>query len=142
MAFGVDFLIYMKTGEDEYTKIAGQRGGNFTRERETIDASSKDNYGWEDNEYGMASWSIEGDGVLVESDEAYLALEDAFHNRTDLYVRFQTAAGNKYEGRAIVTDLSIDAPHDDLATYSLTLQGRGAYEKIDGDDSGNGGVEG
>lgn len=141
MAFGVDFLIYMKTGVDEYTKIAGQRGGTFNRERETIDASSKDNYGWADNEYGMASWSIEGDGVLVESDEAYLALEAAFHDRTDLLVRFQTAAGNKYEGSAIVTNLSIEAPHDDLATYSLTLEGKGAYEKIS-DDGGNGGVEG
>ncbi len=139
MAFGVDFLIYMQTATGEYTKIAGQRGGTFTRERETIDASSKDNYGWQDSEYGMASWSIEGDGVLVEDDEAYLALEEAFHNRTDLLVRFQTASGVQYEGKAIVTDLSIDAPHDDLATYSLTLQGRGAYEKINGN---GGGVEG
>lgn len=134
MALGVDFLLYVNTGTADtpnYIKVAGQRGATLTRENETIDASSKDNAGWSDDEYGMSTWTIEGEGVIVEDDQAFRALEEAFMNRLTLLARFQTAAGNKYEGQALVTNLTLEAPYDDMATYSLTLQGKGAYTKLE-----------
>jgi TP901-1 family phage major tail protein len=132
MARGVNFLIYINTGTAEtpvYTKVAGQRGGTLNREYETIDVTSKDNFGWSDEEYGVASWSIEADGLLVEDDAGYAALETAFEGAEYVMVRFETQAGNKYEGSAIISDFSIEAPFDDTATYSLTLNGKGAYTK-------------
>jgi TP901-1 family phage major tail protein len=133
MARGVNFLIFVNTGTDVapvWTKVAGQRGGSLTREYDTIDVTSKDNFGWSDEEYGVASWSIEADGLLVENDAGFLALEDAFEDAKYVKVRFQTQAGNKYEGLAIISDFSIEAPYDDTATYSLTLNGKGAYTKV------------
>lgn len=134
MARGVNFLLYVNTGTDEtpvWTKVAGQKGGTLNREYDTIDITSKDNFGWSDEEYGVASWSIEADGLLVEDDAGFLALEDAFETAQYVMVRFQTQAGNKYEGSAIISDFSIEAPFDDTATYSLTLNGKGAYTKVD-----------
>lgn len=132
MSRGVNFLIYVNTGTAElptYTKVAGQRGGTLNREYETIDVTSKDNSGWSDEEYGNASWSIEADGLLVEDDAGYLALESAFEGAEYVMVRFETAGGNQYEGTAIISDFSVEAPYDDTATYSLTLNGKGAYTK-------------
>ncbi|MFU8688479.1 phage major tail protein, TP901-1 family [Rossellomorea sp. FS2] len=131
-ARGVNFLLFVNTGTAEapiYTKVAGQKGGTFNRSTDTIDLTSKDNYGWQDEDYGIASWSIEADGLLVEDDLGYQALEDAFENKEIVLVRWQTAAGTKYEGDAIITDFSSEAPYDDQATYSVTLNGKGKYEK-------------
>ena len=131
-ARGVNFLLFVNTGTEEspiYTKVAGQKGGTFNRSTDTIDLTSKDNYGWQDEDYGIASWSIEADGLLVEDDLGYQALEDAFENKEIVLVRWQTAAGTKYEGDAIITDFSSEAPYDDQATYSVTLNGKGKYEK-------------
>jgi TP901-1 family phage major tail protein len=132
MARGVNFLLYVNTGTVElpaYTKVAGQRGGTFNRSSDTLDLTSKDNAGWQDEDYGTASWSIEADGLLVESDAGYAALEDAFDGKEFVLVRWETAAGNKYEGSAIITDFSTEAPYDDSATYSITLNGKGQYTK-------------
>lgn len=132
MARGVNFLLFVNTGSDAtpiWTRVAGQKGGTLTREYDTIDVTSKDNMGWQDEEYGNASWSIEADGLLVEDDEGFLALEAAFEGAEYVKVRFQTAGGNNYEGSAIISDFSVEAPYDDSATYSLTLNGKGAYTK-------------
>jgi TP901-1 family phage major tail protein len=132
MARGVNFLLYTNTGTEElpvYTKVAGQRGGTFSRSSDTIDITSKDNYGWMDEDYGIASWSIEADGLLVEDDAGYMALENAFDNKQTVLVRWETAGGNQYEGDAIITDFSNEAPYDDSATYSITLNGKGQYTK-------------
>lgn len=133
MASGVNFLVYVNTGTVDlpvYTKVAGQRGGTFNRDASTLDLTSKDSNGWDDVDYSNSSWSIEADGLLVESDTGYLELEDAFMNKATVMVRFETAAGAKYEGTAIITSFPVEAPYDDNATYSVTLQGKGAPTKV------------
>ncbi|WP_158738626.1 phage major tail protein, TP901-1 family [Alteribacillus sp. YIM 98480] len=131
---GVDFLINVNTGDEStpaYEPIAAQRGGTFTRGYDTIDMTSKDNSGWADSDYGNGNWSISGDGVLQESDPAFEALDTAFLNAEVILVQFEFPNGKKYEGKAVITDLSIEAPHDDVATYSIELTGKGQYEEVD-----------
>lgn len=137
MAKGVNFLILAQTGEDPgppivpiYTKIAGQRGGTLNRSRDTIDNTSKDSEGWVEKDYSLGEWSIEGDGLLVEDDTAYMALEDAFMNETILKAQWKTGAGHMYEGDVIVTDFPMEGPYDAEATYSVTLEGTGKPTKI------------
>ncbi|MED4586672.1 phage major tail protein, TP901-1 family [Brevibacillus choshinensis] len=132
MARGVDFLIFVNTGTEGspvWTKVAGQRGATLNREAETLDMTSKDNSGWADADYGNLSWGIDGDGLLVENDAGYLALENAFMSKQPVKVRLQTAASNKYEGSAIITSFPIEAPYDDNAAYNVTLTGKGALTK-------------
>jgi TP901-1 family phage major tail protein len=129
---GVKFLVYVNTGTPElpvYTKVAGQRGATLNRSAETVDTTSKDSNNWRENEYGIREWSIDFDGLLIESDAAYLELEDAYMNQTKLMVRFETAAGNKYEGTALLTDFPVEGPYDGESTYSGTLMGDGAPVK-------------
>ena len=130
---GIDFLIYINTGTVDsptWTKVAGQRGGTFNLSSDEIDLSSKDNYGFSDRDYGTQEWSIDGDGVFIEGDNSHDAILDAFLARQPLLVRWTFPSGKSYEGRAIITDFPIEAPYDDVATYSLTLMGKGPFREV------------
>jgi TP901-1 family phage major tail protein len=133
MARGVNFLVKVNTGDDvtpNFVAVLGQRGGTFSRGYDTIDLTSKDNSGWADADYGNGNWSISADGTLQENDPAFEALDAAFINAEAVEVQFEFESGKAYEGFAIITDFSIEAPHDDVATYSLELTGKGQYTEI------------
>lgn len=107
--------------------LAGQRNATLNRSAESIDATSKDTAGfWKESVAGFKEWSIEADGAFVESDVAYGLLETAFLNSENVNVYLELPSGTKYKGNATITDFSLEAPYDDLVTYSLSLQGSGA----------------
>jgi len=130
---GVNFLVYVRTSidPDVWTRVAGQRGGTLNRARDVIDVTSKDSEGWIQNEYSFGNWGIDADGLVIEDDAGFLALEDALQNKEKVMVRFETNAGHQYEGMALVTDFPVDAPYDAEATYTVTLEGDGEPQKID-----------
>tara|TARA_Y100001973_G_C5208730_1_gene343668 strand:- start:6584 stop:7018 length:435 start_codon:yes stop_codon:yes gene_type:complete len=57
-------------------------------------------------------------------------LMTALNNRTLIDVEFNEATPNsgdfKYTGKAYITSCSLNAPNEDAATYSISLQGSGA----------------
>lgn len=132
---GLDFLVLVNTGTSSapsFKPIAAQRGATLNRSAETLDITSKATEGWKESLAGLKEWSIDADGLLVESDEGFKALEDAFMDSEKIKIQLQTASGNKYEGDAIITDFPIEAPYDDVATYSLSFTGAGKLAKIAG----------
>lgn len=129
---GIDFLVHVNTGTDilpVYTKVGGQRGATLNRSAETLETTSKDSAGFKEFESAFKEWSIEADGLLVEADEGFKALEEAFMGSKKVKVQVATTSGSKYEGLAIITDLPLEMPYDDMATYSVTLQGSGTLTK-------------
>ncbi|MCP8970572.1 phage major tail protein, TP901-1 family [Ectobacillus ponti] len=133
MARGLDFIIKVNTGtiaSPTWTTVAAQRGGTLKRDADTLDLTTKDSAGWQELDYGLRSWGIEADGLLVENDAGYLALENAYMTRTKVQVFAQTAAGSKYQGMAVLKSFPIEMPYDDSATYKVTFEGSGALQKI------------
>lgn len=129
---GIDFVINVNTGTDAapvWTKVGGQRGASLSRSSDTFDATNKDSLGWKEFEAGFKEWSIEADGLVLTTDIGYVALETAYTSGAKVKVQIIDANGADYTGSAIVTDLPIDMPYDDLVTYSCTLQGTGALTK-------------
>ncbi|MBH0159884.1 phage tail tube protein [Fictibacillus sp. 26RED30] len=123
---GIDFIVSVNTGTDAvpvWTKVGGQRGATLNRSADTLDSTSKDSNGWKENEYSFKEWGIESEGLLLDSDVGYSELEDAFMNAVKVKIQMVTASGKKYEGMSLVTDFPIEAPYDDLATYSVTFTG-------------------
>lgn len=123
---GMKVKLYIK---DEVTGkvLAGQKSATLNRSAETIDATSKDSEGnWKESMPGFKEWSIDADGAFVESDEAYAILEDAFINGENVKVYLEFPSGRKYTGVSTITDFPIEAPYDDIVSYSLSLQGSGA----------------
>ena len=79
----------------------------------------------------IATWSISCDGLITLDGYGYLFLLQQQQNRTTILVKF--VIDNGVDGLVIISgncnlsSLSINAPYKDIATYSVSLQGSGAY---------------
>lgn len=128
---GKGVLIKVNTGTNEnpvYTTVAGQKGATLNQSRETLEATTKDN-DYKEFLAGYGEWSIEAEGLLQLEDEGFSKLEEAFNSGELVQVQFAMPSGDIYEGMAVITDLPIEAPYDDLVSYSCTLQGSGQLVK-------------
>lgn len=129
---GLDVLIKVNVGTadtPEYIAVGAQRGASMSRSAETLDKTSKDSDGWQESLAGLKSWTISTDGLLILDDEGYEALEDAYMMSENVLVQFSTKSGTMYEGEAIITTIDLDAPYDDLTSYTAEFQGAGELKK-------------
>lgn len=121
---GNELLIYV-----DGTAVAYTKGGTLNINNDMLDATSKNSAGWKDSLPGLRSWTIEGDGLYVY-DSAY-GVSDLYaliNNKTQVSLKFTTAvSGDKYyTGNAYLTSLSLEAPNEDLSTFSFSFEGDGA----------------
>lgn len=129
---GLDVLIKVNVGtaeSPEYIAVGAQRGASLSRSAETLDKTSKDSDGWQESLAGLKSWSISTDGLLILDDEGYEALENAYMMSENVLIQFSTKSGAMFEGDAIITAIDLDAPYDDLISYTAEFQGSGALAK-------------
>jgi len=126
---GIDIVLEVEDSAGEMIQVGGQRGATLNREGETLEATSKDTNGWRDYKPGFKEWSVDCDGVVIVDDEGYNYLEEAFHNDSPVQATVAMPSGTVYTGDTIVTSFPLEMPYDDLATYTLTLQGAGELKK-------------
>lgn len=134
---GMDILLKVNAGTKEipnYVAIAGQKGATLNRSRDTIDTTCKDSAGgWKTSISGMGEWSIDTNGILIDGDENFAKLEQAFLNREVILVQMvNSKTGKGYEGDVVITDFPLDAPYDDAMTYTLKLAGAGELKAVSG----------
>ena len=111
--------------------VGGQRGATLNQTTETMETTSKTSDGWRTYVPSFKEWSIDADGVLIASDEAFEALKTAYNNGEPVQVKLVDTDGAGYEGNCIIGEFPIEFPYDDLATYSVTLQGTGELVNIE-----------
>lgn len=124
---GNELLVYV-----DGTAVAYTKGGALNINNDMLDATSKDSDGWKDTLPGLRSWTIEGDG-LYNFDAAF-GVSDLFaliNNKTQVSLKFTTnESGDKYyTGNAYLTSLSVEAPNEDLTTFSFSFEGDGALSE-------------
>jgi predicted secreted protein len=79
----------------------------------------------------IATWTVNCDGLVTLDGYGYLFLLQQQQNRTQILVKF--VIDNGVDGLVIISgncnliSLQINAPYKDIATYSVGLQGSGAY---------------
>jgi len=79
----------------------------------------------------IATWSVTCDGLITLDGYGYLFLLQQQQDRTTILVKF--VIDNGIDGLVVIsgncnlTSLQINAPYKDIATYSVSLQGTGAY---------------
>jgi predicted secreted protein len=79
----------------------------------------------------IANWTVNCDGLVTLDGYGYLFLLQQQQNRTQILVKF--VIDNGVDGLVIIsgncnlTSLQINAPNNDIGTYSVALQGSGAY---------------
>jgi len=106
----------------------------------TRSTSSKESGGWEENMEGMRNWDASCDALYAwltpaGGDITNTTLSDMFTayiaTRTSLSVTFGSKSTSgigwtKYTGTAWITSVSITAPLEDTATFTVSFQGSGA----------------
>jgi hypothetical protein len=85
----------------------------------------------------VASWSINADGFVALSDYSYLFLANLQLTRQPILIKFQvdndngdgtgTLGYSVFTGSANLSSLSLSAGVETASTYSVSLQGSGAY---------------
>ncbi|MDT2261589.1 phage major tail protein, TP901-1 family [Paenibacillus larvae] len=111
---GMKCKLFVGSAKEKGKILAGQRSATISRSAETIDATSKDTEGyWKESLQGFKEWSIDADGVFVESDQAYKELEDAWLNSENVKIYIELPSGRRYAGEATITDASLEMPYDD-----------------------------
>lgn len=131
---GKDLLlcIFDDTGAN-LLAVSGQQGLKINRTADSIEVTSKDTKGgWKSKISGMKEWTIENDGFYVKDDKAHKALEKAFEETNPVCVKVVNTKTKKgmFGGLAFISDYSLEAPHDDAMTYSITLEGNGSLVNL------------
>lgn len=115
---------------------------------ETQDTSNKDEGGggWASSEVSILSWqatsenlySVDGEGdnfedlfdLMVAKTPIDAVFAKKSQNTTDVPTGGWTASVPKYTGKVVITNLSLNAPNGEYATYSVQFQGVGALTKV------------
>ena len=121
---------------------------------DTEETSSKDNGNWKEFIATMLSWTASSDSnfsaIELDSETADLAYKELFaklvamdpidvhfgelesrtNSNNDRPDTGWVEPSNGYEGKAIITGISMSAPLDGKATISLSLQGTGELKAV------------
>lgn len=91
----------------------------------------------------IANWQVTCDGLITISGFNYTNMLSLQQSRTPLNIEFVVDNGvdglTVISGSCNLTSLQINAPYKDIATYSISLQGSGAYS-ITGTQAAGGGI--
>lgn len=146
---GGDMMLFVKKGSD-YKSIAFATNHTITINLETKETSTKDNGGkWQTSEAGIMSWTANSENLMGNESQgfSYDELFALMIAREPIDVRFALEGdstdygANKldtvptggwkpatkyYEGKALITALTKNAPNGDKASFTCDLTGIGA----------------
>lgn len=119
---GLNILVYL--GE---TALGGQKNCTLSMEADTIDVSNKNDFGWSSFIAGAKSWTVSCDGQFLTDDAGQTALMEAFLGSEEVQIEMKKADDSiYYSGKAVITSLELEAAYDDVFSYSVEFQGKGA----------------
>ena len=141
---GNEFSLYLTKGK---TVIAYATSCSLQVDSETIDTSSKFSCKWASNLGGNASYTISADalycqkigsGVSFDTLLKYMVSgeqvswymgEEVDHDGTcDTNPHTLDTGSTYYNGRAVITSVSLEAGNNEIATCSITLTGAGEIQ--------------
>lgn len=141
---GDSFLLYLTSGK---TVVAYATSCSLQVDSETIDTSSKFSCKWQSNMGGKASYSISADALYCsntdgisfdklleymvqgEQIEWYMGEEDDHDGSCETNPHTLDTTKTYYNGKAVVTSVSLEAGNNEIATCSITLTGAGEIQK-------------
>lgn len=135
---GDELLLYLTSGQ---TVVAYATSVSLQVDSETIDTSSKFSCRWASNLGGRASYTISADALycnaaqgvsfdgllemMVEGKpvEWYIGQEAVFEGNCDENPHTLDTTKRYYNGKAIVTSVSLEAGNNEICTCSISLTG-------------------
>lgn len=114
------------------TKVANATSSDFELTRDTIDATNKDGGQYKEFLVGLAGWTMNAEGIFEEDGSATGIsakdlLDDVIAGTAITVVMTSNVSGDlKVTGSAVITSFAWNAPVNDVATFSVSLQGSGS----------------
>lgn len=129
---GKNIMLYKYDAETEKDiPFACSTNATFSVSVDQKEVTSQSSAWYREYRNDIASWQITCDGLVTLDNYGYLFLLEQQQNRETILVKFVIDNGVDglviISGNANLTSLSINGPYKDIATYSVTLQGTGAY---------------
>jgi predicted secreted protein len=119
------------------TPMGASTSCSFEASTEQVEVTSQTSAWFREFKNDITSWTVNCDGFIALSGYSYLALMQKQLNRASIDVRFSIDNDNAdasgtygysiVSGTANITSISLSAPVEGASTYSLALQGTGAY---------------
>lgn len=110
---------------------------SFEASTEQIEVTSQTSAWFREFKNDITSWTISCDGFISLSQYSYLFLANLQLSRASILIKFQidndngsgsgTLGYTVFSGQANLTSLSLSGPVEGASTYSVSLQGTGAY---------------
>jgi predicted secreted protein len=140
---GDDLLLYLTSGQ---TVVAYATSVSVQVDSETIDTSSKFSCRWASNIGGRASYTISADALYCDAAEGisfdkllemmvegepvewYIGEEQAHTGTCDTNPHTLDTTKRYYNGRAIVTSVSLEAGNNEIASCSISMTGEGEIQ--------------
>ena len=119
------------------TPMGASTSCSFESSTDQVEVTSQTSAWFREFKNDITSWTVTCDGFIALSGYSYLALMQKQLDRASIDVRFSidndnADASDTYgysivSGTANITSISLSAPVEGASTYSLSLQGTGAY---------------
>lgn len=140
---GDDLLLYLTSGQ---TVVAYATSVSVQVDSETIDTSSKFSCRWASNIGGRASYTISADALYCDAAEGisfdkllemmvegepvewYIGEEQEHTGTCDTNPHTLDTTKRYYNGRAIVTSVSLEAGNNEIASCSISMTGEGEIQ--------------
>ena len=141
---GDDLLLYLTSGK---TVLAYATSCSLQVDSETIDTSSKFSCKWNSKMGGKAGYTINADALyssnasgisfdelleLMVADkqvEWYIGEEASWSGTCENNPHTLDTSATYYNGKAVVTSVSLSAGNNEIASCSITLEGAGEIQK-------------
>lgn len=119
------------------TPMGASTSCTFESSTEQVEVTSQTSAYFREFKNDVSSWTVSCDGFVALSGYSYLALMQKQLDRASIDVRFSIDNDNAdgsdtygysvVSGTANITSISLSAPVEGASTYSLSLQGTGAF---------------
>lgn len=144
---GQDLMLFVNQN-GEKKSIAAATNHTLTISAESKDISNKDLAAgeWTAQEYGLLSWTVSSENMAAIDPQGYSYedLIDLMINKTEVECVFgghtgtgdvpeggwKPETGKGYSGKAIITNIQLNAPNGDNVTFTIDLSGKGALTKV------------
>ena len=126
---GKNIILYKVVGGVN-TAFACSTNCTFNVQIDQKDVTSQTSAWFREYKIDISSWTITCEGIITLTGYSYSDMITNQLARTPIAIKFSIDNGSSttiISGNANITSLSINAPYKDIATYSITLQGIGAY---------------
>ena len=106
------------------TAVAHTTTASLSMDANMIDVSSKDSGGDAQFLAGQKTATLDFEGLTDFSATSY-SLDNLFtmwYNREEIDWELETSGGTGFSGKGYISSLSLDAPMEDVSTFSGTIQ--------------------